>query len=237
MYSKYSSVVPKQWLSNNKSKDESSTTEERSHALKPYHHVRLDQEFKTDCRIWLDFLTNTSMINVVSRPMVDLLGPAKTSDEIRFYSDASGSKKLGYGCLLNTSWLYGSWDEKFILEKKPSIEYLELFALAAGILTWERRITNGRFTIFCDNEAVVQIINSLSSSCKNCMKLIRILTLNGLRYNRRISAKYVSTKANFLADALSRGQLSRFRRLGPEMTEFPDVIHDSLWPISKIWID
>ena len=35
--------------------------------LKPHHHVRLDTEFKSDCQIWLEFLTG-QLAQVVSRP-------------------------------------------------------------------------------------------------------------------------------------------------------------------------
>ena len=168
--------------------------------------------------------------------MIDLLGPVKTSTEICFYSDASASEKLGYGCIFNTKWIRGNWNTSFILENKPSIEYLELFALTAGILTWGPDMRDCRIMIFCDNTAVMGMINKLSSKCKNCMILLKTLTLNGLTYNRRIYAKYVSTKENFLADSLSQGQMSRFRKLGPHMNTTPDVIHHELWPMTKVWV-
>ena len=81
------------------------------------------------------------------------------------------------------------------------------------------------------------MINNLSSSCKNCMFLIRRLTLEGLKFNRRIRTKYVSTKRNFLADSLSHNEMKRFRKLGPHMNQIGDEIHTDLWPISKIWLD
>ena len=37
--------------------------------LKPYHHIRLDSEFKADCRIWISFLTE---LDSVVRPFIDL---------------------------------------------------------------------------------------------------------------------------------------------------------------------
>ena len=173
------------------------------------------------------------MEKVVSCPMVDLLSTAQTSEDICFYSDASG--KYGYGCLLNNKWIHGCWDTEFLTNCKPSIEFLELFALVAGILTWQHELRDARFTVFCDNTAIVQMINSLTSSCANCVNLLRLLTLNGLQFNRRISAKYVDTKSNFLADALSRGQMDHFRKLGPVMNIQPDSIDDRLWPIQKVW--
>ena len=172
--------------------------------------------------------------------MVDLLGPLQTSVDIRFYSDASASEKWGgFGALLNTKWLKGEWLCRFLKENKPSIEYLELFALTAGVLAWqsEPQLVNCRVSLFSDNIAVVHMINSMVSTCRNCMFLLRLLTLNGLKFNRQITAKYIDTKSNFLADALSRNQMDRFRRLGPQMDEFPSLILEMIWPVEKVWQD
>ena len=158
------------------------------------------------------------------------------STNVGFYSDASTSKLLGYGCILGTKWLRGLWNPEFIAKEEPSIEYLELFALTASVITWAYMLSNCRIILFCDNTAVVGMINKLSSSCKNCMVLLWMLTLNGLQHNRRLTAHYISTKSNFLADSLSRAQMSQFRKLGPHMDETPYIIHEPLWPMEKNWI-
>ena len=67
---------------------------------------------------------------------------------------------------------------------KPSIEYLELAALCIGIISWGQYLTNCRIVIFCDNQAVVHMVNKLMSSCSNCMVLLRMLVLDGLKNNR-----------------------------------------------------
>ena len=211
------------------------TKQQFTSKLKQYHHVSLDAEFRSDCEIWLQFLQG-DLQKVVNRPMVDLLGTLSTSEQVGFYSDASALEILGFGALLNTHWIQGDWETEFIRQVHPSIEYLELFALMAGILTWQDHelLVNCRITVFCDNMAVVHMINNMVSSCKNCMYLIRILTLNGLRYNRRLTATYVSSRNNFLSDALSRNQKDHFRTLGPHMAELLDSIPQDIWPLSKI---
>ena len=215
MYAKYSKIM--KIPSRNCYKEAETALE--AFSLKQYHHVRLDAEFKADCKVWLQFLADEQLYTTVNRPMIDLLAMDITSEEICFCSDASASSVLGYGCIYQTKWISGIWEREFIQKEKPSIEYLELFTLCAGLFTWESFLTNCRIIIFCDNISVCHMLNKLTSSCKNCMVLIRMLTLNGLRFNRRVKAKYISTKANFLADALSRNQLKRFRRLGPQMNE------------------
>ena len=205
--------------------------------LRPHHHVHLDQEFKSDCQVWLDFLDESSQLSkIVNRPMIDLLDASVTNEQICFYSDASAGVKLGYGCLLNTSWIRGDWGEDFMKRCEPSIEYLELFALVAGLLTWSHQLQNCHIIIFCDNQSVCAMVNNLTSSCKNCMVLLRMLTLDGLKANRRVHVNYISTWKNELADALSRNQMSRFCRLGPHMNQHPSKIAEQLWPIENIWL-
>ena len=201
--------------------------------LKPYHHVRIDQEFRLDSRVWLAFLNDKEIGRVVNRSMMDMVH--NTSEEIMFYSDASRAKTLGFGCIYKKNWIFGQWPPGFIKDDEPSIEYLELFAMAAGILTWQKSLSNMKITVFCDNQAVMHMINNNTSSCSHCMKLIRLIVLNNLLYNRKLSVKFVSTQDNGVADALSRLDFNRFRRLAPEMKQFPDTIDERIWPIDRVW--
>ena len=129
----------------------------------------------------------------------------------KLYTDASG--KIGYGCSFKENWFYDFWDPEFIKRERPSIQYLELFALCAAIVTWSHLLWNTRIIIFCDNKGVRDVVNSMSTGCKNSMVLLHILVLNNLIYNRRVFVKYIETKKNDLADALSRGKIATFKRL------------------------
>ena len=173
MYAKYSDVVK----FNGEAKPCTSK-------LKQYHHVRLDSEFKRDCEVWLQFLQG-DLRSVVCRPMVDILRERNLAKTINFYSDTSAAKTLGFGCLLNSHWAWGTWELGFIERASPSIEFLELYALCVGVLIWERHpeMTNSRVTIHCDNMAVVHMINSMTSSCGRCMHLLHIIALNNLQSN------------------------------------------------------
>ena len=69
------------------------------------------------------------------------------------------------------------------------------------------------------------------------MVLIRLITLHGLINNVRIYAKYVKSKDNGIADAISRQQFKLFRKRAPSTIDLlPTPIPDELWPISKIWL-
>ena len=202
--------------------------------LRSYHHINLSLEFREDCKVWLFFLDN---LHIVQRPMIDF--DDESSTLLNMYSDASLNERLGFGCWFGKFWIFGRWEHNFVRENKPSIAYLELYALCIGIFTWQNQLQNCRITIYCDNKSARDMINSTVSNCKNCMRLLRMLTLNNLIHNRRVFAKYVKTNENTCADALSRLQFGRFFKNVPkniDINKNPDPLPQDLWPLSKIWI-
>ena len=205
----------------------------KNHNLKPHHHIRINGEMKLDLRTWLVFLQNNA---IFCRGFMDF-SKKWNAEEISFYMDASKNRKLGFGGFCEQSWMQYKWMD--IIEKyDPSIEYLELYAVVAGVLAWIHRFANKRIILFTDNESAQAMINKTSSNCKNCMVLIRILVLHSMIHNVRIYAKHVSSSDNGIADSLSRFQNERFRRLTRELNfeEFPTMISSEIWPINKIWI-
>ena len=149
MYNKYSTPV-----------------DNKGRKLKHFHHIKMDSEFKRDCRVWQLFLQSAES-RCLTRPFIDFESTDYTfnADIIGFYTDASASKVLGFGCYFNKQWTFGQWEQNYIQFYSPSIEYLELFALLVGIFVWKEKLKNGQFVIFCDNESVVQMVNSGVSHC------------------------------------------------------------------------
>ena len=129
---------------------------------------------------------------------------------------------------------YAPWDYSFVQSIEPSIEYMELFAVVAATLTWLHRFRDKRIQLHCDNQSMVNMLNSMSSSCKNCMVLIRKIMLCCLLNNVRLSAVYISMKNNFLADALSHLQFKRFFNLAPKnVSKTPTELPQENWPMQK----
>ena len=202
--------------------------------LKAYHHVNLDVGFRRDCEMWLMFLNQVSEQNIC-RPFTDL-SAFEYADTLQFHTDAAKKAGCGMRAVFCNEWVTRIWNTNFLMEQDPSIEFLELYALTVGVLTWQSNLVNNRFIIFCDNQAVMGMVNNMTSKCPQCMKLIRILTRNVLQCNRWILVRYIATKMNILADALSRGEYKRFWRFTPEnMKAEPSKIPEEIWPIEKIW--
>ena len=173
--------------------------------LKPHHHIRVNGEMRSDLSTWKVFLENPS---VFSRPFMDF-SKYWYAEEICMFSDASKKSSRGFGGWCDQSWMYGIWGD-FIPNCDPSIAYLELFAVVATVLNWIHRFKNRRVILFCDNKSAVDIINFTTSSCKNCMVLVRILVLHSMIHNVRVFAKYLPSETNEQADMLSRLKIAKF---------------------------
>ena len=180
-----------------------------SSKLLPHHHVRITHENRMDLHVWKQFLMHPM---VFYRSFLDT--EEYSAVDVDMYSDASRNFKLGFGTYCGSDWMYGQWHEEFMVQAQPSIEYLELFAVCVGILNWIRNFKNRRIALFCDNETVVHMLNHATSTCKNCMVLIRIIVLECMVHNVKIRLKHVRTKDNGKADALSRLDWKRFWHLG-----------------------
>ena len=94
-------------------------------------------------------------------------------------------------------------------------------------------MNNKKILFHCDNEAVVHILNILTSKNERVMCIIRILTLKCLQINAVIKAVHVKGVNNNICDALSRFQWSRFRQLVPDADPDPAPMPARLWGIFK----
>ena len=80
---------------------------------------------------------------------------------IDFYTDASG--KIGLGGICGNAWMSQTWSPEFLNSCKPSIEFLELFAVTAAVIAWIDKFRNRRVILFCDNQSVVDRVPVPSS--------------------------------------------------------------------------
>ena len=201
--------------------------------LRPHHHINLTRDMKEDLRMWLSFLEHPS---AYCRPFSDFQ-ETLTADQIMFYSDASKNPDLGFGIICEKLFICQRWDREFMLKYDPSIQYLELYAVTVGVVTWMHRYPNRRIILFCDNQSSQGMINKNSTKCKQSMALIRLIILTSLKHNVRIFCNYVDTKSNGIADSLSRMQFDRFKRLAPAgVDKQPTPMPEELWPMEKVWV-
>ena len=185
--------------------------------------------------MWLKFLETPT---VYCRPFIDF-SLILNADQLDWYTDASGI--IGIGGIFQNLWFQQKWDLDFIEKYRPSITYLELHAVCVSLFLWMPLVKNRRIRLFCDNEGAKNILNSASSKCKNCMVLVRKITLLSMIWNCRVFAEFVPTKENYLADALSRFEMDRFWKDVDKdnliVNRYPCPIPEELWPLDKLWLN
>ena len=117
-------------------------TDKHGCKLRQYHHVNLSKDFIQDCKVWKLFLSMNEVVGLC-RPFLDF-SESITSRNLTFYTDASLNGKLGVGGIFDKRYFVYKWGS-FIEDCRPSIQFAELYALVAGILTWEHdaRLTPG----------------------------------------------------------------------------------------------
>ena len=208
----------------------------KGHILRQHHHVHVKQSFRQDAIMWKIFLQNADAYQLC-HPFVDL-DDQDSNIVLPFYSDVAKKVGLGLGAVYDNQWLFAKWNDDFIMNQDPSIEFLELLALTAAVLAWEEDIKHVRVVIFNNNQAVMGMVNKLTSPCLQCMKLIRILVLDGMLRNRKLKVKFIPTRQNILADALSRLDFRCFWNNAPRtMNSQPTKMPKLIWPVEKLWFN
>ena len=204
--------------------------------LKQHHHIRITSETFLDLQMWRSFLQHPAAF---FRPFSDFDTTIQPT-EIGFYMDASRNFELGFGgtCLKHGKWMQQKWPAN-LKQLEPSIQYLELYAQVAGVLAWGHFFQNSKVLLHCDNNSVVSMINETTSTCCNCMVLIRILTFHCLVINLKVVAEHIVTQKNEIADSLSRFQYKRFNKLTAHLNLDTSVtpVPEEIWPPNELWLD
>ncbi len=186
---------------------------------KPYFRVKLTKGAKEDLRMWQYFLTHYNGVTMF------LPNSSIEDSTLHLFTDASGS--LGFGLILKPQFAYSTWPESW---KKHNIVLLELYPILLAFKMFRKKLQNMRVILHTDNQALVHIINNQTSKDPNIMVLVRDLVLTLLQNNTEVTAVYISTKNNYLADALSRLQVDVFHEMAPWAEELPTPIPESLLP-------
>ena len=161
-----------------------------------FSQVRISLEMKADLEVWEDFLSRFN-----GRALFLLDGPL-TSTDLHMCSDSS---KEGYGATFGPHFLVGRFPGKW---RSFDIQTLELYPIFALIMVFGDQMANKAISIYCDNSAVVDILNKQTSKSGKIMSLLRPLILTLLCHNIRFKACHLPGVQNTLCDSLSRQQMT-----------------------------
>lgn len=175
-------------------------------APKPFHYVRLNMSMQADLMWWDLFLRDWNGIALI---------PLDTAHSVEVFSDASGS----FGCgafFLEGSWFNTKWPMSW---STTDISVKELVPLVLASALWGSQWRGYQVLFHVDNMAVVKVVQKLNADNPFLCHLLRCLYFISVYYNFRITAEHIPGAENLAADALSRGNLSSFRSLFPQVLE------------------
>ena len=176
------------------------------------HRVRVTADVRADLRWWATFLPRWNGV-------FPLLPPPSMNDKCMvLHTDSS---RRGMGAWHGDEWWMMEWPHELQCDVAPSMTWLELIPVMVACLVWGEGWGGRRVLIRSDNMGVVGVWGRGWSGSPLIMALLRQLLVWTASQGFAVSIEYVATKENGAADALSRLDLARFRRLRPQAVECP----------------
>ncbi|KAM3924807.1 uncharacterized protein RB166_008163 [Leptodactylus fuscus] len=189
----------------------------------PHHYVRLGWELRGDLAVWDTFLDKYNGRSL-------LIDGVTEAFDYELFTDAAGSG--GFGAFYQGSWCASNWPEDWVtMGLTRNLALLELFPILVSVMVWGSAFRNKKICFHCDNLGVVQAINGLSASSPPVVRVLQKLVLECLSLNAWIVATHVPGVCNDIADALSRSQWDRFRKLALGADEFGTPWPTELWQL------
>jgi len=109
----------------------------------------------------------------------------------------------GCGGIFDGNYFHADFPS-FVREKDWSIAVLELLGVIVALKLWAHNFKSKRIRIYCDNESVVQILNTGKSKCLLLQEGLREVCFLMALAQCEIRAVHLSSEENRVADCLSR---------------------------------
>ena len=176
-----------------------------------HYHVSFNKQCRADLQMWSAFLRQWNRISMFYDDHVT------AAPDIHLFSDASSVH--GPAAYFQGHWYQSHWDDlilqKLVPKEELSMAYMELYPIVAAAVLWGSAWAGKRIELHCDNQATVHLISKGRCKCSVIMPLMRKLKYLSAKLSFIIVATYIESRANGIADALSRFDNVRFRQLAP----------------------
>jgi hypothetical protein len=142
-----------------------------------------------------------------------------TRHHTTIYTDASGVKGIG-----------GWWDTHAFSTRLPRnhrtklIDWKEAYAVLFAFAKWSHLWSGHAVTIMCDNTVIVNAINSKSVR-GTAIDPLQLLFLTAALYDIEVSSTWLSSKDNWIADALSRFKIQKIADIFPQFQSNDSSFH------------
>jgi len=171
--------------------------------IKSTSRRRLSAPAKRDLQWWSLLLPSWSR--------VQLINPARP--QVHLYTDASGTKGIG-----------GWWSSFAFSARVPRryrhklIDWREAYAILFAFAKWSAHWHGYTVVIHCDNSAIVSALSTRSIR-GDAIDPLQLILLASAAEDIEIVSEWLSSEANWIADALSRFQLHLIVNLFPQFRD------------------
>ncbi|XP_065196629.1 uncharacterized protein LOC135828125 [Sycon ciliatum] len=186
-----------------------------SSVTSPAAAVRLTSEALADIKWWQEFLPLWNGKALLRDPVWS------KSPDLELFTDASGS---GFGGFYQGRWFAGTWSAAQQAPPYTSIMWREMWPIAIACQLWGPHWAQKKILLHCDNSAVCTAWESGTCRHAGVMALIRSTMQLTARHNFCLLVRHIAGVDNSIADALSRAQFQRFRRLVPDAETAPSSL-------------
>jgi hypothetical protein len=147
--------------------------------------------------------------------------------DLELYTDSAGGSSKECAAIFARKWVFMQWPAAW--KNTPvlrDITYLELIPIALAIYLWGHLLKNKKVIFFCDNEAVVFILNNKAAKSERVMTLFRFAVYWTLKSNIQLKAKtffhpLIKLQTIFLVGRSNSSEGWRHQQI--------DVLVESLW--------
>ena len=180
-----------------------------------HHRVRLTAAVRDDLQWWHTFLPRWNGTFPIVPPRAEVTADAEL---------ATDSSRTGAGACHEGRWWSLTWPDTIAQDPAPSMTFLEMIPVLLSCVMWGHLWTGKRILVYSDNMGVVGSWGRGWAREPRTMAMIRHLLFLSAAQCFLLDIQYISTKANGAADALSRGDIVRFRRLRPAAREWAETL-------------
>ena len=160
---------------------------------RPHHHIRVNKQLRDDLSWWASFLR-------VFNGKTFFIDSAPVSFE-EFSTDAC---PIGGGGFFQGDWFYTNWAIDHPDLAGAHINLKETFTVLLALCRWKYQLRDKWIVVHSDNSTTISVLNK--GTCRNpqVMQWLRSIFWLSATFNFRITARYIPSKANTMADAISR---------------------------------
>ena len=182
---------------------------------RPHHHVHINTSLRADLLWWASFLSvfNGKAFFFASTP---------TALE-EFSTDACPT---GGGGFFQGDWFYTNWATDHPDLTDAHINLKETFTVFLALHRWKWYLRDKWIVVHTDNHTTISALNKGTSRNPQVMQWLRSIFWLSATNNFRITARYIPSKANTVADAISRLHDPAFCRTLTELFHTPLLAFD-----------